>query len=69
MVMGVHELPVPTTGGTYAKVVKNIVPFGPSFKGQKDIAHLPDEWMNIEDIRKILKIYAVSLWQLCEAIR
>ncbi len=68
MVVGEHEDPVPTTGGTYAKVVRNIVPFGPSFKGQKNIAHLPDEWMNIEDIRKILKIYAVSLWQLCEAI-
>lgn len=31
---------VTTTGGTYAKVVKNIVPFGPSFKGQKGIGHL-----------------------------
>ncbi len=69
LVTGVYEKPVPTTGGTYAKVVQNIVPFGPSFKGQKDIAHLPDEWMNLEDIRMILKIYAVSLWQLCEAIK
>lgn len=28
--------PVTTNGGTYAKVMPNIVPFGPSFPGQKE---------------------------------
>lgn len=53
-----------TTGGTYAKKVPNIVPFGPSFPGQKGIAHLPDEWMDIDDLMANAKIYALSLYRL-----
>ncbi len=60
---------VTTTGGTYAKVVKNIVPFGPSFKGQKGIGHMPNEWMNISDIEKCTKIYALGLYKLLESTK
>ena len=56
--------PVTTTGGTYAKLMPNIVPFGPSFPGQKGIAHLPNEWMKIEDIIANAKIYALSFYYL-----
>lgn len=59
---------VTTTGGTYAKVVKNIVPFGPSFKGQKGIGHLPNEWMRICDIEKNTQIYAYALYELMKGI-
>ena len=56
--------PVPTTGGTYAKRVPGILPFGPSFPGQKGIAHLPDEWMNISDLKKNAEIYGLGLYRL-----
>lgn len=59
--------PVTTTGGTYAKRMPNIVPFGPSFPGQKGIAHLPDEWMNVEDLMSNARIYALSLLRLGNA--
>lgn len=59
---------VTTTGGTYAKVVKNIVPFGPSFRGQKGIGHLPDEWMRICDIEKNAQIYAYALYELMKGL-
>lgn len=61
-----HEegTPVTTTGGTYAKRMPNIVPFGPSFPGQKGIGHLPNEWMKIEDIITNAKIYALSFYYL-----
>lgn len=59
---------VTTTGGTYAKVVKNIVPFGPSFKGQKGIGHLPNEWMRICDIEKNAQIYAYALYELMNGL-
>ena len=55
---------VTTTGGSYAKVVKNIVPFGPSFKGQKGIGHNPNEWMKMEDLITNAKIYALTLYHL-----
>lgn len=56
--------PVTTTGGTYAKLMPNIVPFGPSFPGQKGIGHLPNEWMKIDDLITNAKIYALSLYYL-----
>lgn len=56
--------PVTTTGGTYAKLMPNIVPFGPSFPGQKGIGHQPNEWMKIEDIIVNAKIYALGIYYL-----
>lgn len=63
-ITGTRLLPVTTTGGTYAKIIPNIIAYGPSFPGQKDIAHLPDEWMNLEDIRNNGKIYSNALYKL-----
>lgn len=56
--------PVTTTGGTYAKLMPYIVPFGPSFPGQKGIGHQPNEWMKIEDLIKNAKIYALGIYYL-----
>lgn len=56
--------PVTTTGGTYAKLMPHIVPFGPSFPGQKGIGHLPNEWMKIDDLQANAKIYALALYYL-----
>lgn len=56
--------PVTTTGGTYAKLMPNIVPFGPSFPGQKGIGHQPNEWMKVEDLITNAKIYALSIYYL-----
>ena len=58
--------PVTTNGGTYAKVMPNIVPFGPSFPGQKGIAHNPDEYMDIEDIILNAKIFANAIYELAK---
>lgn len=60
-VTGKDGAPVTTTGGTYAKRMPHIVPFGPSFPGQKGIGHNPDEWMDREDIITNAKIYALSI--------
>lgn len=63
-VTGQDGMPVTTTGGTYAKLMPNIVPFGPSFPGQKGIGHQPNEWMKEQDILTNAKIYALSLYYL-----
>lgn len=65
-VTGLDGTPVTTTGGTYAKAMPGIVPFGPSFPGQKGIGHNPNEWMNVEDIVTNAKIYALSLYHLSQ---
>lgn len=63
-VTGLDGTPVTTTGGTYAKRMPGIVPFGPSFPGQKGIAHLPDEWMDVEDLMANLRIYTLAIADL-----
>lgn len=60
-VTGMDGTPVTTTGGTYAKIMPNIVPFGPSFPGQKGIGHNPNEWMDRSDLITNAKIYALSI--------
>lgn len=63
-VTGMDGTPVTTTGGTYAKAMPGIVPFGPSFPGQKGISHNPNEWMSAEDLVSNAKIYALALYRL-----
>lgn len=63
-VTGLDGTPVTTTGGTYAKLMPHIVPFGPSFPGQKGIGHQPNEWMKIDDLITNAKIYALSICYL-----
>ena len=65
-ITGLDGTPVTTTGGTYAKAMPNIVPFGPSFPGQKGIAHNPNEYMDISDIILNAKIYAQALYRLAK---
>ncbi|MCL2566958.1 MAG: Sapep family Mn(2+)-dependent dipeptidase [Alphaproteobacteria bacterium] len=63
-ITGLDGTPATTTGGTYAKIIPNIVPFGPSFAGQKGIAHNPNEWMDIDDIITNMHIYTAALYNL-----
>lgn len=61
---GLDGTPTTTTGGTYAKLVPNIIAYGPSFPGQSGIAHLPDEWMDLKDIMMNAQIYAAAFYNL-----
>ncbi|TGD25398.1 M20 family peptidase [Companilactobacillus suantsaicola] len=54
---GLNGKPVTTTGATYARSMPNIVAFGPSFPGQKGIAHKGDEWLNVKDWQMMMEIY------------
>ena len=65
-VTGLDGTPVTTTGGTYAKAMPGIVPFGPSFPGQKGISHNPNEYMDISDIILNTKIFANAIYRLAK---
>lgn len=64
--MDENEKPTTTTGMTYAHFCPNIIPFGPSFPGQNGIAHLPNEWMDVDDLIKCAKIYAYAFYKINE---
>ena len=58
------SIPVTTTGGTYAKIIPNIIAYGPSLPGQRDIAHLPNEWIGVKDLETDTIIYGLALLAL-----
>jgi succinyl-diaminopimelate desuccinylase len=51
-------------GGTYCRSVKNTVSFGPIFPGQPELAHQCNEYIALDDLRKITKIYAQAIYNL-----
>ncbi|MDG3062534.1 Sapep family Mn(2+)-dependent dipeptidase [Lacticaseibacillus casei] len=55
---------VTTTGATYARAMPNIVAFGPSFPGQKGIAHNADEWMDEQDLKLNMLIDMTAMMKL-----
>lgn len=48
-------------GGTYAKMMKNIVAFGPLLPGREDTLHQLDEYILIEDLMTCARIYANAM--------
>jgi len=53
-------------GGTYARAMDNIVAFGSLFPGRPILAHQKDEFLYIEDLIKMTKIYAPAIQALVE---
>ena len=51
-------------GGTYCRSVQNTVSFGPVFPGQQELAHQCNEYIALEDLRRITKIYAQAIYNL-----
>lgn len=65
-VTGLDGKPVTTTGATYARSMPNIIAFGPSFPGQKGIAHNKNEYMDLNDLLKNLEIYTLAIYELAK---
>ena len=53
-------------GGTYAKMMKNIVAFGPLLPGREDTLHQLDEYILIEDLMTCARIYANAMVELAK---
>ncbi|MGB3963992.1 MAG: M20/M25/M40 family metallo-hydrolase, partial [Tepidanaerobacteraceae bacterium] len=51
-------------GGTYARMFDNCVAFGPVFPGKPELAHQTDEYIEVEDILKNLRIYTYVIKEL-----
>jgi succinyl-diaminopimelate desuccinylase len=51
-------------GGTYARAIDNAVAFGPRFPDQPELAHEKDEYIGIDHLVTITKIYAKAMYLL-----
>lgn len=58
--------PITIGGGTYARAMDNAVAFGPVFPGQVEVAHQKNEYISIEHLMKITKIYTKALYELAK---
>jgi len=58
--------PITIGGGTYARAMDNAVAFGPLFPGEEEVAHQRNEYISIEDLMKLTKIYAHALYELAK---
>jgi succinyl-diaminopimelate desuccinylase len=51
-------------GGTYARAMDKGVAFGPYFPGMEDIAHQANEFIGIDHIVKLARIYGRAIYEL-----
>lgn len=51
-------------GGTYAKALPQGVAFGPAFPGEPEKIHCPDEYISVDNLILITKIYAQAIYNL-----
>ncbi len=56
--------PMTIGGGTYAKFIDNCVAFGPTFPGEDNLIHSPNEFINLENFKKDIAIYAYAIYEL-----
>lgn len=56
--------PLAIGGGTYARALKNGAGFGPQFPGRPSTIHRADEYIALEDIRKLADIYYAAIRRL-----
>ena len=60
-----NAMPMVIGGGTYAKMVNNILAYGALFPGEEDTMHQANERFSLESFRKMTRIYAKAIYALC----
>lgn len=65
-ITGQDAKPQFTGGGTYAKVLKQGVAFGAAFPEDEDLAHQANEYIDLDQMTRAMKIYASALLRLAQ---
>lgn len=65
-VTGRSENPIVIGGGTYAKSMPNTLAFGPTFPGKPDVIHGVDEYVEVDDLILMAKIYGNAIYDLAK---
>ena len=53
-------------GGTYAKMLPNILAFGPIFPGDEIREHKADEYISIDNLMKNAQIIAAAMYEMAK---
>ena len=65
-IMGTQTEPIAIGGGTYSRAFKNFVAFGPVFPGEKELAHMSNEFLSLDNFYKLIEIYEKAIYQLAK---
>ena len=63
---GMNDSAIAIGGGTYAKEMPNIVATGSIMPGQEEVEHQPNEYIGIDSLVNITKIYAQDIYELAK---
>lgn len=58
--------PLVIGGGTYARAIKNTIAFGARFPHEPELGHQKNECISVENLVKLTKIYAETIYRLSE---
>lgn len=58
--------PIAIGGGTYARALQNGAAFGPEFPGEPSTIHQKDEYISLQNVRRLLRIYGAAIRALTE---
>jgi acetylornithine deacetylase/succinyl-diaminopimelate desuccinylase-like protein len=53
---GTEGQPIAIRGGTYARLFRGAVSFGPSFPGRPYLGHAPNEYIELEDLDRLIQM-------------
>lgn len=56
--------PLVIGGGTYARAMNNVVAFGARFPGEPELGHQKNEYISIDSLMKMTRIYAEAIYRL-----
>jgi len=65
-IMNSSAEPIAIGGGTYSRAFRNFVAFGPVFPDQPEVAHMSNEYLELESFFKLLHIYAQAIYELAK---
>lgn len=61
-----HAEPLAIGGGTYSRCLPNCVAFGPLFPGEEQTIHMPNECVDLENLRLMTELYMEAIYQLAK---
>ena len=63
---GRDDQPIAIGGGTYAKAFDNMVAFGPTFPGEPDVIHQPNECADVDNMMLSYQILAAAMYEIAQ---
>ena len=63
-VTGSNLEPIAIGGGTYSRCLPNCVAFGPLFPGEEQTIHMPNECVDLGNLKLMTKLYMKAIYEL-----